>query len=731
MRCGFSSIYRSTALGLFCFAFLMSGPDFTCAKNTQNKSGSFWRKVEDSGIGSFVMPAARNRSDRERIMNVLAYQGVISYDSKGGVIVNRQDKLDAYYKSLQTSGTLKNVYGFSNEEGQDPHGEKSGQFWHNFFHKKEANTKDLPESMDPFANDSMKLATAIHRQLIYATDEASTDYAKTAGDLHVRGIDLLDKDMRSGVAAGAEVYIKALDAMTGGQSARAVEWAEEAAKYAEKVGSDPTQAAKEYLEGKIREKLQNKLTDILKSKMGEDQYDNMMEKYEKYGSEKERAKKMMEDLAKITGDPRLVEAAKQLDNLDPEKLAAKAYENMMAKKAKETEKEKEKKPDSGKPSATGTKKAENDKVENDKVAKSTKIKDASKKTPKAEETPEINPNKITKGYVKGEDGSQVVIIEERDDQGRLVRETYIQTDADGNVISQTDYEGGRGQGIERMPKGDLKGQEGGEGEGDVEIPDQPPVTDDWVQDVEAKSHEAHQAGIKGMQGQLEVSKADAAGEADRAEARATREYGAGRARDTRDQSAADTADAAREQSMGKIMADAVEKAVEQGATATGEAFGSEVGARVAGELFDDDKKEVVVEDEPAAPAAPVVAKVAPKSSGPAVVSTPTAPKTTPVASAKKTPATQAAPASASGNSSSATIHNTPPPETPTPDEDETVASTNAPSGGQPQGDEEYTPGNYYCPQCGEMGYLTHVLTSDEVECGNCGWTGDRSELIYK
>ncbi len=196
-------------------------------KQTVNDAGTY---ITDSAAGKFVNPAERNKRDRERILSVLSYQGAISFDENGKPRVKDQRKLDQYYRSLQDNKALNKVYGFSPKD--DPRGEKSGQFWRNFLDGKDHTRGDTPAVMDPFENNSRGLATKMHSQLATATDEASSDYNITAGELKVRGIDILEKDLRQGVAAGADTYIKALDALTGGTSTKAVEWMEEAAQQA-------------------------------------------------------------------------------------------------------------------------------------------------------------------------------------------------------------------------------------------------------------------------------------------------------------------------------------------------------------------------------------------------------------------------------------------------------------------------------------------------------------------
>jgi hypothetical protein len=296
-------------------------------KQTVNDAGTY---ITDSAAGKFVNPAERNKRDRERILSVLSYQGAISFDENGKPRVKDQRKLDQYYRSLQDNKALNKVYGFSPKD--DPRGEKSGQFWRNFLDGKDHTRGDTPAVMDPFENNSRGLATKMHSQLSTATDEASSDYNITAGELKVRGIDILEKDLRQGVAAGADTYIKALDALTGGTSTKAVEWMEEAAQQAKAISDDPSGAARDFVQGQIEGRLKDKIgeyksemlgqaDDALKKALGQDRYDELMDKYEKYGEGQERLQKIFEDLARVTGDERLADAAKKIGEFSPDAIA--------------------------------------------------------------------------------------------------------------------------------------------------------------------------------------------------------------------------------------------------------------------------------------------------------------------------------------------------------------------------------------------------------------------------
>ena len=315
---------------------LSSGASYV-AQGIKNKANAAATYITDSPAGKFVNASERNKRDRERILSVLSYEGAIYYDDQGKPQVKDQRKLDAYYQSLQSNNALDKVPGF--RPADDPDGKQGGQFWRNFLDGKDHTRGDLPASMDPFENGSSGLATKMHSQLATPTDEASTGYADTAGTLKVRGIDILEKDLRQGVAAGADTYIKALDAITGGTSSQAVKWMEDAAKKAKDIADDPKAAVAGYvkdqvegkiddIKGEIKDKIGEakgemlaKADEALKNALGQDRYDDLMSKYEAYGEGQERIQKIFEDLAKVTGDERLADAAKKMKEFSPDAIA--------------------------------------------------------------------------------------------------------------------------------------------------------------------------------------------------------------------------------------------------------------------------------------------------------------------------------------------------------------------------------------------------------------------------
>lgn len=264
--------------------------------------------------------AKRNQEDRERIIAVLTHQNVISVRD-GRVLVHQPEKLKEYYQYLKESGKLSNMSQFH----EDKHDTKAGQFWQNFFDRKDHERGDMPASADPFANDNSGLATKMHGQL-REPGSGSHDYALTASDLKMRRIDVLDTELRRGASAGADAIIKALNALTGGASEQAVKWAEAAAKAAQAAKQDPKAAIERELKSRYDEKVSDVLTDQLKAAMGEDNYDRLMKGYEKISDRQQRTRAIMDDLYKRTGDERFKDASELLEKTSVEKLASDAAE---------------------------------------------------------------------------------------------------------------------------------------------------------------------------------------------------------------------------------------------------------------------------------------------------------------------------------------------------------------------------------------------------------------------
>lgn len=642
-------IYRFTYELRFLFTLLVFGgigfslpmESWAEGRKSDVKSSSWLGSFSDSRIGSFVLPSERNKRDRERILSVLAYDGAIGYDSQGRPEIRDLTTLTEYYKDLNTSGAIDSVYGYGSKQFDgdldNPHAvrTKATDFWNNFLKKKDMADKDVPEALDPFANDSRGLATKIHARLRKGIGGA-LKYSTTAGELGERGIDVLNEETRRGVVAGADAFIKSMDVLTRGKSTLAVEWAEAAAKFVDQASKDPVGAAKDYIASKIREEISNKLTKSFKEKMGEDKYNEMMEKYSDYNTEREKMQKLMEDMHKVTGDSRFGEVAKTLESATAENMADQVAKKILPPelggdpkdKKKEDQKAEAKKDEKKTDDADlkdevasdeKDKQKQGDKKDKDKETKETKQntsvdrdkagmrKDNAEKEKDAREKgtqdksavaalpePESAPDgaRISiKGYVEGEDGSRITIVETRDADGNLIEEADIETDADGNEIGRTTYTGESGEG-KPSSKG-LKGLEGEDGEVDLPAPDKGDnVMEDLVDARERDRDEAFEDSAKNMEHQQKFVEAENAGYENRTKAKSIREFGAGEAAETREKSASDTAAANRENSLGKTMGDAFEDAVKTGMEATGKSFGSTVGQKLAGEIFNDDDKEV-------------------------------------------------------------------------------------------------------------------------------------------
>jgi hypothetical protein len=71
--------------------------------------------------------------------------------------------------------------------------------------------------------------------------------------------------------------------------------------------------------------------DALKKALGQDRYDELMDKYEKYGEGQERLQKIFEDLARVTGDERLADAAKKIGEFSPDAIAGDLSKKVLPK----------------------------------------------------------------------------------------------------------------------------------------------------------------------------------------------------------------------------------------------------------------------------------------------------------------------------------------------------------------------------------------------------------------
>ncbi|MCC3246470.1 hypothetical protein LG047_14280 [Methylocystis sp. WRRC1] len=290
--------------------------------------------------------------NRERILTVLTHQRVISVRN-GRIEVNDEKALKDYYQKLRTHNVLRNMPPFND----DPYDEKAGQFWRNFFDEKDhSGDPTLPRIADPFANP--KLATAIHNELREATSpDDSIKYAETANELKMRGIDVMNQQLRKGVAIGAEAMIQSLNAITGGASGQTVKWVEAAAEAGQKASENPAAAVQNTINSKVDDAIRDIFGDKVKAAIGADNYKKIMDGYKKYGDEQQRLKAFMDDMYAKTGDERYKTASGLLDKASTDeikkKLSEKSKELVEAAKGKlagadkdkepKTEKEKEEK----------------------------------------------------------------------------------------------------------------------------------------------------------------------------------------------------------------------------------------------------------------------------------------------------------------------------------------------------------------------------------------------------
>jgi len=258
----------------------------------------------------------RNADDKERIIAVLTHERVISYRD-GRLEVNDSATLGKFYGALRDTGVFKNMPDYAN----DADGEKSGQFWRNFFDGKDHTQSGLPPVMDPFANANSGLATNMHTQLSSSGHLDAWDYADVAETLKMRRIDVLDTELRRGVATGADVMIHSLNAISGGTSGVAVKWMEEAAEAAKKAHDNPEGVARDYIKSKVSDEIKDLVNDKIKSAIGDDKYDAIMGAYEKYGDKQERLKAFMDDMYRRTGDGQFDALSKLVDRASTDHIA--------------------------------------------------------------------------------------------------------------------------------------------------------------------------------------------------------------------------------------------------------------------------------------------------------------------------------------------------------------------------------------------------------------------------
>ena len=190
------------------------------------------------------------------------------------------------------------------------------------------------------------------------------------------------------------------------------------------------------------------------------------------------------------------------------------------------------------------------------------------------------------GYVEDSKGGRITLTETRGADGSLIRTGSTETDKDGNVISQTTYEGGTGEG-KATRGGDLRGSEAGSG-ADVG----PEAVGGGVNTAESFAGNWTQSqGQRGTDGSMTMAQNTQMGEAANAGNQGIRDAGAIRdagGRDAgviRDASTRATTKSDRDNSWGKALGDAVESGITEGGKAFGGALGGAAADKAVGEIF--------------------------------------------------------------------------------------------------------------------------------------------------
>jgi hypothetical protein len=198
---------------------------------------------------------------------------------------------------------------------------------------------------------------------------------------------------------------------------------------------------------------------------------------------------------------------------------------------------------------------------------------------------------ITKGYVEGEDGSRITITETRDADGKITRATETETDAEGNVISQTTYEGGTGEGKTTPGAPDLRDAEP-PSDADVDVDmaaDGYSAADDFsTQWTDSQQQRGADSSLT-MAQNTQMEESANIGNQQIRDADITKDAGGRDARNIRDDSARNVNKADRENSWGKAIGDAVESGITEGGKAFGQALGQGAADEVVGEIFGSDE----------------------------------------------------------------------------------------------------------------------------------------------
>ncbi len=198
---------------------------------------------------------------------------------------------------------------------------------------------------------------------------------------------------------------------------------------------------------------------------------------------------------------------------------------------------------------------------------------------------------VTKGYVEGKDGGRITLTETRDADGNINRTTETETDADGNVISKTTYEGGTGEGKTTRPGRDLRDAEP-PSDADVDVDmatDGYKAADDFSAQWSGNQQQRGADSSLTMAQNSQMDESANIGNQQIRDAQITKDAGGRDARNIQDAAARDANKADRDNSWGKAIGDAVETGITEGGKAFGQALGQGASDRVVGEIFGSDE----------------------------------------------------------------------------------------------------------------------------------------------
>lgn len=280
--------------------------------------------IADGPLGAFLAAGRRGERNHQRMLTVLAHEGAISRDEHGEWHVRNQGRLDEIYQNLREdpAGSLRSV-------PRMPQGDAmpSGQFWHNFLAGKQVYPPlDPPTAHDPFAFDS-GMHSRVHLQL--AAGHVDAAYAARAKELKISHHDVLNDEIRRGVAAGAHVYVEALKTIGGpyvGKTIdKAIESADLAKQFADRVDEE---GIERIVAGAIRDRVEAErkrmeldiVNQFKNSTLGDlvDQgpFKEWLKDYTGADIEDVRTVgRMLREVQRLTGDKRLGDALKELDDM--------------------------------------------------------------------------------------------------------------------------------------------------------------------------------------------------------------------------------------------------------------------------------------------------------------------------------------------------------------------------------------------------------------------------------